>query len=54
MPMKMQWVSCWEEVANDELDGCVLSKVVNVPLRVIGIRSIAEICEQQKGIAGSR
>lgn len=41
-----------EEVANDELNGRVLAEVVDVPLRVVGIRGVAEIGEQQKGVTG--
>ena len=43
--MKMHGVSGREEVADDDLHRCILPKVVDVPLRVIGIRGIPEVCE---------
>jgi len=47
----MHGVGGREEVSDDDLYGCVLPKVVDVPLRVVGVRGVPEICEQQQGIA---
>jgi hypothetical protein len=52
MTVEMHWVSEGYNAVKDNADGLTMSEVVDVPLRVVGIRGVAEVCEEKQRVAG--
>jgi hypothetical protein len=52
MTVEMHWVSEGYNAVKNNADGLALSEVVDVPLRVIGIRGVAEVGEEKQRVAG--
>ena len=48
--MKMHRVRSWDLVLHDNADRVVVTEVVDVPLRVVGIRGIAQVCQEQNWV----
>ncbi len=50
--MEVHWMDDGEVVAEDDADGGIFVEVVDVPLRVFGVGDVAQIGEEEEGVAG--
>lgn len=50
MAVEMHGVGSEEFVLDDKADGCVVAKVVNIPLRIEGVRGVALICTNKNWV----
>ena len=48
--VKMHRVRGWDLVLHDDANGVVVAEVVDVPLRVVGVRYVAQVCQEQNGV----
>ncbi len=47
MSLEMHGVGGWDDVLDNDADGVVVTEVVDTPLRIIGVRSVALVCEDE-------
>jgi len=48
--MEMDGMSCADAVVNDNANRRVFAEIINIPLRVVGVRRVTQIGKKKKGV----
>ena len=54
MAVQMHGVGGAELILNDDSDGAVVTEIVDIPLRVVGVREVALVCQDKDWVTLER